>query len=232
MSRFSCDAIILNTIDFMESDRIVHALTKQRGLIHAIAKGAKRSSVRFPGTLEPFCEVRMEVFCRKGMDLLRLETASLKQANLGLREDLDLFAHASVLLELVMNNVGTMDPCPETFECLRFALTSMEKTQQWFSLWSISILDLLSTMGYALDMGAVPSLKKGLGAESLMFLEKGRHLGPEILPRLSIGTRSKKEVEIYLLSLCNQISEKPLKSVDFISKLTGLDLHVHKRRHY
>ena len=66
MPRFTTDAIILHCIDFAESDKIVCALTRDKGVIHAIAKGAKRSKKRFPGTLEPFCEVTLDLFSRRG----------------------------------------------------------------------------------------------------------------------------------------------------------------------
>ncbi|MBN2297651.1 MAG: DNA repair protein RecO, partial [Deltaproteobacteria bacterium] len=101
MTRFTTDAIILHCIDFAESDKIVCALTRDKGVIHAIARGAKRSKKRFPGTLEPFCEVTLDIFTRRSGDLQRIESANLLRANLAIREDLEILAHASVLIELV-----------------------------------------------------------------------------------------------------------------------------------
>ena len=75
MPRYSSEAIILHTTDFLESDKIVHALTREQGLISAIAKGAHRSKMRFPGTLEPFCEVTLEVHQGRSSDLQRIESA-------------------------------------------------------------------------------------------------------------------------------------------------------------
>ncbi|MFY9397891.1 MAG: recombination protein O N-terminal domain-containing protein, partial [Desulfomonilia bacterium] len=69
MNRLSTQAIVLSSIDFMESDKIVCALTRDKGVVHAIAKGAKRSRKRFPGTLEPFCEVSMDIFIKREGDL-------------------------------------------------------------------------------------------------------------------------------------------------------------------
>ena len=112
MPRYTSEAIILHTTDFLESDKIVHALTREQGLISAIAKGAHRSTRRFPGTLEPFCEVTLEVHQGRGTDLQRIESASLINANLGIREDLSLIGYSSVLLEVVKENLGPYDPSP------------------------------------------------------------------------------------------------------------------------
>jgi len=122
MPRYTTEAIILHTDDFLESDKIVHALSRDQGLISAIAKGAHRSRKRFPGTLEPFCEVCLEMHKGRGADLQRIESAVLIDAHFGIREELSLLGHASVLLEVIRENLGPYDPVPATYECLRGAL--------------------------------------------------------------------------------------------------------------
>ncbi|MCP4714472.1 MAG: DNA repair protein RecO, partial [Deltaproteobacteria bacterium] len=54
MAQVASHAIVLQTIDYAEYDRIVSLYTKDYGRIRGIAKGAKRSQKRFGGTLEPF----------------------------------------------------------------------------------------------------------------------------------------------------------------------------------
>jgi DNA repair protein RecO (recombination protein O) len=67
------EALVLRAIDFGESDRIVHLLTPQSGRINAIAKGAKRSVRRFPGTLDLFNHLRVQIARRRAATLARLE---------------------------------------------------------------------------------------------------------------------------------------------------------------
>ena len=52
---------MLRAVDFGESDLIVHLLTPASGRLTAIAKGARRSTRRFPGTLDLFNHLRVEV---------------------------------------------------------------------------------------------------------------------------------------------------------------------------
>ncbi|MBE7416040.1 MAG: DNA repair protein RecO [Deltaproteobacteria bacterium] len=46
-------AIVLNSVDYGESDRILTFYTLGRGKMSGIAKGARRSRKRFVGNLDP-----------------------------------------------------------------------------------------------------------------------------------------------------------------------------------
>jgi len=232
MNRLSTDAIILNSIDFLESDKVICALTRDKGIVHAIAKGAKRSKKRFPGTLEPFCEVSMEIFVKREGDLHRIESAQLIDAHLGIREDLDALAHATVLLELIKEHLGPMDPSPATYEHLQAALNAMEPGRQWFSVWCVALLNILSSLGYGIDLArsgktgsprSVPS--STLSREAATFLLNASRLDEEVLGRLSVKPSLKREITAFLLAVCNKVSEKRLKSVSFLAKLLDFDLN-------
>lgn len=226
MSRFTTEAIILHSIDFLESDKIICALTRDRGIINAIAKGAKRSKIRFPGTLEPFCEVTMDVFLKREGELHRLESAQLTDAHLGIRENLDLLAHSTVLLELIKEHLGQLDPSPATFEHLQNALEAMEPDRQWFSVWSVSLLNILSSLGYGIDLksqkssdGRRPRMQNALSREASMFLMNASRLERDVLQRLSINPVLKREIAGFFLALCNHVTDKRLKSACFLAKL-------------
>jgi DNA repair protein RecO len=230
MSLLSTDAIILYSIDFMESDKIICALSRDRGIIHAIAKGAKHSRKRFPGTLEPFCEVSMDVFVKKEGDLHRLESAQLTDAHLGIRENLELLAHSTVMIELIKEHLGQMDPSPATFEHLSRALASMEPDRQWFSVWCVALLNILSSLGYGIDLKAEGRTGNGtrivpnrLSREATTFLINASRLEGEVLQRLSVNEKLKREISSFLLSVCNHVTDKRLKSGSFLAKLLDFD---------
>ena len=234
MPRYTTDAIILQSRDFLEYDKIVCAISKEQGLITAIAKGAHRSKRRFPGTLEPFCEVILEVFSRRGAELHRIESAVLINANLGIREDLSLLGHAAVLVEVVKENLGPFDPAPATYECLRKALSAMDGCAQWFPLWSISMMNILKTLGYGIDLktmtqryyrGISSTVEDVLSSEASMFLGKGVGLSTEVLARITVSGPARREIDAYLLRLCKRVSERPLKSVIFLAKLLDLNMN-------
>ncbi len=103
-----CDALLLKAIDFGESDRIVHLLTPVEGRLTAIAKGARRSVKRFPGTLDLFNHLRIHIERRRGSlapaaqaPMARLEQATLVEPFLSLRVIPSRFALACYLVELL-----------------------------------------------------------------------------------------------------------------------------------
>lgn len=95
------DAVILRTVPFGESDLVVTLLARGRGKLGAFARGARRSSRRFAGALEPFAQVRLDVAERRGSNLLDLRGGSVAEPFLGLRDDLSRLAHAGYAVELV-----------------------------------------------------------------------------------------------------------------------------------
>ena len=101
MPQLSCEAILLRAVDFGESDRIAHLLTPEVGRLTVIAKGARRSVRRFPGTLDVFNHLRVTVRRRPRGGLAWLEQAVLRSAFLPLRERVGRYALASYLVEIL-----------------------------------------------------------------------------------------------------------------------------------
>ena len=95
------DALMLRAVDFGESDRIVHLLVPDAGRLTAIAKGARRSVRRFPGTLDFFNLLEVHVERRKPHAMARLEQATLQRPFPALRTDPTRFALGCYLLELL-----------------------------------------------------------------------------------------------------------------------------------
>jgi DNA repair protein RecO (recombination protein O) len=95
------EALVLRSLDFGESDRIVHLLVPDAGRLTAIAKGARRSVRRFPGTLDLFNHLRVQVERRRTSGMARLEQATLIEAFTPLRRSPPRFALGCYLLELL-----------------------------------------------------------------------------------------------------------------------------------
>jgi DNA repair protein RecO (recombination protein O) len=94
------EALVLRSVDFGESDRIVHLLTPATARLTVIAKGARRSVKRFPGTLDFFNHLDVQVEQRRPTSMARLEHAKLRRTFHGPREDARRFALGCYLLEL------------------------------------------------------------------------------------------------------------------------------------
>jgi len=120
------EALVLRAVDFGESDRIVHLLTPDAGRVTAIAKGAKRSQRRFPGTLDVFNRLRVQLAARRRPGTLaRLEHARLLDFHPGLRTRPARFALACYLVELLDRLAPEGAGGPEAARLYRFAADAL-----------------------------------------------------------------------------------------------------------
>lgn len=101
MPKIQCEALLLRAVDYGESDRIVHLLTSDGGRLTAIAKSARRSQRRFPGTLDVFNRLVVEGRSKPRASMAFLERARLVDPFLGLRRRPGRYALASFLVELL-----------------------------------------------------------------------------------------------------------------------------------
>ncbi|MCX5739362.1 MAG: DNA repair protein RecO [Proteobacteria bacterium] len=101
MATLETRAFVLRAVDFGESDRIAHLLTPATSRLTVIAKGAKRSKRRFPGTLDLFNLLDVRVEQRRANTMGRLEQAKLLDAFDLLRTRPARFALACYIAELV-----------------------------------------------------------------------------------------------------------------------------------
>jgi DNA repair protein RecO (recombination protein O) len=119
-------ALILRAVDVGESDRIVHLLVPDHGRVTAVAKGARRSTKRFSGTLDLFNHLRVSLHRRRGSAIGRLDQAVLVRHYAPLRCDSARFALACYLLELLDRLAPEGGVRRDMQRLFRFALDSFE----------------------------------------------------------------------------------------------------------
>ncbi|MBM7050534.1 DNA repair protein RecO [Rothia sp. ZJ1223] len=92
-------AIVLRTQQLGEADRIIIALTQQHGVVHAVARGVRRSSSKIGARLEPFMVVDLSLVKGKNLDTVS-QVVTRKAYTAAIMGDYDAFTVACVLSEL------------------------------------------------------------------------------------------------------------------------------------
>lgn len=77
MPPLTTDALVLRTFPLGEMSVIAVLLTKGRGKMRAVAKGARGPGHRYQSSLQPLSEVRTTLFGREGTELFRLGPVEL-----------------------------------------------------------------------------------------------------------------------------------------------------------
>ena len=84
MSLYRDAGVVLRTHKLGEADRIITLLTRERGLVRAVAKGVRKTSSRFGGRLEPFMHVDLQLAEGRSLDIItQVETLNPFARDLG-----------------------------------------------------------------------------------------------------------------------------------------------------
>jgi DNA repair protein RecO (recombination protein O) len=152
MPLFKTSAIVIRSLNYGESDRIVSFFTKDFGKIKGIAKGARRSRKRFQNALGLFSHLRLIFFDREGMGLVRVESGDILHTFLKIREDLKRVFFGNYYLELVNEMAGEREPNPEAFDLLLSFLLNLEAIEPEEEQLRMFEIRMLSLFGYQPNM--------------------------------------------------------------------------------
>ena len=148
MLHLSTEAIILQTTDFAEWDRIVSVYTKDFGKIRGIAKGAKRSRKRFGSALEPFTHNELFFVEKENQGLVRFERCHILNLFSEIAHDLKKVIYGSYFLELVNTMTPEKEKNPEIFSLLLFFINLLKEDGFREDLLRIFELRLFTLLGY------------------------------------------------------------------------------------
>ncbi|MGZ4481235.1 MAG: DNA repair protein RecO [Gaiellales bacterium] len=114
---YKTDAVVLRSMRFSESDRILHLFTSERGRVNAIAKGVRKTGSRFGGRLEPLTHVALVMHEGRG-ELHTIAGADIVRSHAPLRERPRSLAIGLIGAEAVLKLFAEPEPQPRVFEGL------------------------------------------------------------------------------------------------------------------
>ena len=124
--KYKTTGIVLKGSSLKENDRLVTVLTAQRGLIRAVAPGAKKYKSQLRGRTELF--VINEFLVISGRSLDKIIQADTIYTYPGLSRDLGKLASAQYLAELAIALATDEQPQPELYELLNEHLRRVERS--------------------------------------------------------------------------------------------------------
>ncbi len=165
-------AVVLNSFDYGESDRIIVFYTEDHGKLRGMARGARRSRRRFVNNLEPLSHIRLTFFHRERSDLVRIEEARLMDAFPGLRGDIESLTRGYYLLELVSETTREGQSNPRIYALLVDFLRMMEEDREAGPLpvfFGIRLLRILGLMPHLSGCVVCRDLPSGPGGRWAVY---------------------------------------------------------------
>jgi DNA repair protein RecO (recombination protein O) len=241
-------AILLRSIAYGESDRVVTLLGLSTGRLSAMARGARRSVRRFGGGLG--LGARGEATLREPPhgELLTLESFEVVDGRTGLGADLGRTAHAGYASELCDRLCPARQPEPRVFDWLDRFLTLLESRGASAERVRAFELGLFGRLGFGPSLSAcVACGVTDLGEQVVRFdaerggvvcpacAQRGTLLFPaarRALARLAtveLEDADREPLDRDLLAACRSAVRDlvtlhvpgPLKSMEFMAKLQG-----------
>ncbi|PKB72144.1 MAG: DNA repair protein RecO [SAR202 cluster bacterium Io17-Chloro-G6] len=121
---YRCEAIILSYTPLGEADLLVTMFTREQGKVRAVGKGARRSTSKLVGHLEPLTVVRMSMAHGRSMDII--SQAEVVQSFAGLKEDLTAITKGLYLAELVDGFGSEASANPDLFQLTLDSLRAVQ----------------------------------------------------------------------------------------------------------
>ncbi|RVW05866.1 DNA repair protein RecO [Rhodococcus xishaensis] len=148
-------AVVLRQHKLGEADRIVTLLTRQHGLVRAVAKGVRRTKSKFGARLEPFAHIDVQLHPGRSLDVVT-QVHTVDAFGADIVDDYGRYTTACAILETAERLAGEeRAPAPRLHGLTVGALRAVGEQTRPTEL----ILDayLLRAMGYA---GWAPALRE------------------------------------------------------------------------
>ena len=150
MKRIETAALLVRSVAYGEADLIATFFTETDGKLSAMIRGARRSTKRFGGALEPIHELFI-VLDDKGKELCVLKEARIVRPREGIVSDLDLMDAAGRALRWVRHLCPPRTPEVSAWGSLRALLDVLDARFPPLQHLAVFGLGLLADVGYAID---------------------------------------------------------------------------------
>ena len=149
MAIVTTSGILLRSMNYSETSKILRVFTSDYGLTSVIAKGIRRKKISGGQGLELFSQGEITFYEKKSGSLHLFKEFSLHKTGRTLGENILRFTAASILGEIVLVQ-GTNEKNRNVYEQLRIGLDSMEKSPERLIITNLlkKAWILVATLGY------------------------------------------------------------------------------------
>ncbi len=251
MPYYKTPAVILHSLDFAESDKLVTFFTRDFGKLRGIAKGAKRSRKRFGSGLEPLTCSAVCFFEKEKNALVRLDHCDIVHCYTHIHSDLLRLGYAGYVAELINLTAAERERSDELYALLVSFLELLDRPSFREEFVRIFELRLLALVGYRPELGSCVICRreakdrhrhwfcqsKGglicshclrdsldhahLSWGTIRTLQRAQTMELGKIKRLFFSSQAREESRRILPRFIEYRIEKPLKSLRLLKQLEG-----------
>jgi DNA repair protein RecO (recombination protein O) len=221
--RIDSPALLVRGVPYGESDVIATFFTREAGKLATIVRGARKSTKRFAGALEPIHGLMVSID-DKGKELCVLKEARVLRARMGIAASLEAMEAAGQALRWVRHLCPPRTPEPAAWGSLEHLLDLLDGenggtlaiARRHLAIFG---LRLLADMGYALELERCIGCGRPCPEQRAAFLDTARG---GIVCTTCGGARRTVSAEVRALALGAQRGEAVDLTLERASEIVAL----------
>jgi DNA repair protein RecO (recombination protein O) len=144
------EAIVIRSMKYGDSSKIVTFYTRQFGKLKGIAKAARRSNNKFGSSLEPLSHVALVVYKKEHRDLHLISQCDSIQSYGKIHDSIERISAGLSILELVDHLAHEEEENPALFSLLLETLNAIDRSSRNYQSLARSFqVRFVSLLGYA-----------------------------------------------------------------------------------
>jgi DNA repair protein RecO (recombination protein O) len=169
MSLVKTLAIVLKSIDWKDTSKIVNFYTRKNGKVDVIAKGARRSNSKYQGVLESINLIEVIIYLSENRQLQILGQATLEKSFPKIRANYEKTTYVFAIFELI--NIFLQQGASDAifFDFFTTILDEMENCEIPQIVFWYFILKLTSYLGFRPEFNTCHICSRKIVAEDVVF---------------------------------------------------------------
>lgn len=159
---YTTTAIVLSSRQYLESDALITFLSPKWGKISAIAKGVRKTKSKRAGALQPFSEIKVQLY--RGRTLDTVTQVESKKSHIKIIESYERTLAAHAACEMVFRIIREQEESEELYRVISTFLSIVEDKDEPTSIMyalAMQIL-ILALTGYDLSVDRCVNCSKNI----------------------------------------------------------------------
>lgn len=137
---------MLRTYRLAEADKIVVCLTREKGIVRGVARGASKLKSKFGASLEPFTRIMLAYLENETRELVTIREADILRSHFNLAQNSETVAAMEYMGELVSEFTPSQEPNEKLFRMVRACIEAVSQSPEnlyaltrYFEIWTLRL---------------------------------------------------------------------------------------------
>ena len=236
------EGIVISSVDYGESSKILNVFTKEYGLIGVMAKGAKRIKSSLRSISEKFTYGDINLYYKKDKLSILISIDVINQFK-NIKKDLLLLSYLNYILELTSQVVKQSSYIDKIYDICISSIIKIEEGFDPKTITNILEIKYLEYLGIELNLNECVvcgskevitlSVKNGgfvcpkcidgeyiVNKKTIKIIQMLKYLDISKISKLDISEEVKNEINLFINNYYLEYTGLYLKSKDFLNKIS------------